>query len=295
MTSGISQGSVLGPTLFLVFINDLPDVTEVLIELFADDAKIYAAVSNQAAENRVQTSLNKAFDWAEIWQMLFNIIKYYHVHIGNHNNDTKYTMTSKDQVTELERVGQEKDLGVITDQKLTYRDHINSKVNSASKNLGIIFRTFTFIDEEMFLNLYKSIVRPHLEYATPVLSPFYKKDKIILEKVQRRVTRLVNSCKNLSYQQRLCKLGLPTLEYRRERVDLIQAYKIIHEIDDIDKGKLFTRAQYTATRGHSHKLHKKRSRLNLSANIFSNRVVNSWNELPDMLLQHPPSTSLKAG
>ena len=63
--------NVLGPTLFLVFFNDLPDVIEVLIKLFADDAKIYAVVSNQAAVNRVQTSLNKTFDWAEIWQMLF--------------------------------------------------------------------------------------------------------------------------------------------------------------------------------------------------------------------------------
>ena len=99
---------------------------------------------------------------------------------------------------------QEKDLGVIIGQKLTFSDHINSKVNSANKNLGIIFRTFTWIDEEMFLNLYKSIVT-HLEYATPVWSPLYKKDKIILENAQRRATRLVSSCKNLSYQQRLCK------------------------------------------------------------------------------------------
>ena len=85
--------------------------------------------------------------------MLFNIVKCYHLHIGSHNIDTKYTIKSKDQATELETIEQEKDLGVIIDQKLTFRDHVNSKVNSANKNLGIIFRTFTFIDEEMFLNL----------------------------------------------------------------------------------------------------------------------------------------------
>ena len=108
----------------------------------------------------------------------------------------------------------EKDLGVIIDQNLTFGDRINSKVNTANRNLGIIFRTFTFIDEEMFLNLYKSIVRTRVEYATPKWSPLYKKDKIIIENVQRHATKLVVSCKK-NDPTRLHKLGLPTLEYRR--------------------------------------------------------------------------------
>ena len=84
-------------------------------------------------------------------------------------------MTANNQEIELEKVESEKELGVIIDQNLTFRAHITSKVNIANKHLGIIFRTFTYIYQEMFLNLYKSIVRPHLEYATPVWSPFYKK------------------------------------------------------------------------------------------------------------------------
>ena len=109
-----------------------------------------------------------------------------------------------------------------------------------------IFRRFTLIVEEMFLNLYKSIiVRPHVEYATPIWSPLYKKDKIIIENIQRRATKLVDT-------ERLRKLGLPTLEYRRKRADLIQVYKILNDIDIVDKEKLFTRAQCTATRGTSY-------------------------------------------
>ena len=84
-------------------------------------------------------------------------------------------MISNNQYIELGKVKNEKDLGVIIDQNLTFRDHINSKVNIANRNRGIIFRTFTFIDEEMFSNLYKSIVRPNVEYATPIWSPLYKK------------------------------------------------------------------------------------------------------------------------
>ena len=107
----------------------------------------------------------------------------------------------------------------------------------------------------MFLNLFKSIVRPHIEYANPIWSPLYKKDKIIIENVQRRATKLVASCKSLSYPERLRKF--PSLEYRRESADMIQVYKILNDIDIVEKDKLFTRAQYTATRGHSFKLHKK--------------------------------------
>ena len=163
----------------------------------------------------------------------------------------------------------EKDLGVTIDDKLKFREHITQKVNIANRNLGIIFRTFSYMDKEMFLNLYKSMVRPHLEYATQIWSPIYKKDKVILENVQRRATRLVKCVRNKSYQERFTFLGLPTLEYRRERADMVQVFKIMHDIDKVDKGKLFQMSECNTTRGHSLKLFKKRSRLNVRANYFS--------------------------
>ena len=163
----------------------------------------------------------------------------------------------RNQRTQLEKVHKEKDLGVTVDSKLNFRDHINTKVNLAHRNLGIIYRTFTYFDQEVFLNLFKSLVRPHLKYCTPVCSPCYKKDRIILEKVQRRATKLVVSCRNVSYPERLRKLGLPTLEYRRERAALIQVFKNLNGIDCIERAKLFTSAQYTATRGRAFKLYKK--------------------------------------
>ena len=172
------------------------------MKLFADDAKIYAVIPNTNA-NRVQYSLNRAVDWANVWKMFFNIIKCHNLHIGKHDNGIKYTMISNNQEVELEKDEKEKELGVIIDKNLTLTDHINSKVNATNRNLGIIFRTFTFIDQKMFLNLYKSLVRPSLEYATPIWSPFYKKDKIIIEIVKRRATKLVTSCKHLPYPERL--------------------------------------------------------------------------------------------
>ena len=152
------------------------------------------------------------------------------MHIGKQNTGTKYTIQDGKDTLELETVKTEKDLGVIIGSNLSFRDHINSKVNLANRNLGIIFRTLTFLDKETFLHLYKSLVPLHVEYLTPNWSPYYKKDRITIENVQRRATKLVTSLKYYSYPERLKKLGLPTLDYLRERADLIQVYKILNNI-----------------------------------------------------------------
>ncbi len=168
------------------------------------------------------------------------------------------------------------------------------KVAIANRNVGIIFRTFNFMDKDIFLNLYKSIVRPHLEYASAVWSLVFKKDKISIENVQRRATRLVNSLKNLSYEQRMKELGLPSLEYRRTRADMVQTFKILQDIDHVVKDKLFTMSTYTRTRGNSRKLFKRRSRLQTRANVFSNRIVNAWNNLPETVVMAPSLNSFKS-
>ena len=194
----------------------------------------------------------------------------------------------------IEKVEEEKDLGVITDSKLNFRQHIASKVSIANRNLGIIFRTFTYLSQEMFLNLYKSMVRPHLEYASVIWSPLYKKDKIMLENTQRRATRLIPSLKGLSYPERLRCLGHPTLEYRRERADVVEVYKILNNTDLVNKEKLFQMATYRSTRGHPLKLFKRRARINVRANSFSLRVIDNWNMLPASVVTAPSIGSFKS-
>ena len=125
-------------------------------------------------------------------------------------------------------------------------------------------------------------------------SPMFKKDKILIENVQRRATRLVKSIKHLPYEDRLKTLGLPSLEYRRERSDMIQVYKILHGIDRVDKDKFFTLNRLAATRGHSLKLYKKRSRLMVRANCFSNRVVDTWNSLTEDMVNAPSLNAFKS-
>ena len=146
----------------------------------------------------------------------------------------------------------------------------------------------------MFLNLFKSVERPHLEYASTSWTPIFKKDKFQIENVQRRATRLVKSIRHLSYEERLRALGLTSLEYRRERADMIQVYKIMHGIDKIDKDKFFTMHTYAATRGHSLKLFKRRSRLLVRANSFSHRVVDNWNSLTEDIVNAPSLNAFKS-
>ena len=142
ITSGIPQGSVLGPILFLIFINDLPGAVAGLIKLFADDAKVYSAVESNQKELALQNQVTRSETWTALWQMFFNILKCHHLHIGNLETDFKYEITINEGKIAIEQVKSERDLGVIVDRKLKFREHINNKVNLANRNLGIISRTF---------------------------------------------------------------------------------------------------------------------------------------------------------
>ena len=113
-----------------------------------------------------------------------------------------------------------------------------------------------------------------------------KKDSIILENVQRMATRMVNTL-SLTYEERLKTLGLPSLEYRRLRADMIEGYKILNNIDKVDINKFFTIIERNITRGNDLKLYKGRSRLNIRANVFSNRVVDMWNSLTNHIILAP--------
>jgi hypothetical protein len=111
---------------------------------------------------------------------------------------------------------EEKDLGIIIlDEKFKFQIHFNNQTNKANQRLGMIKRSFTYMDKNMFTTLYKSIVRPHLEYGSNIWSVMHKKEAIQTENVQRRATKLVNNIQHLSYSDRSRYLGLPSLQYRR--------------------------------------------------------------------------------
>ena len=141
-----------------------------------------------------------------------------------------------------------------------------------NRALGMIKRNFAYKSREVVLKLYKSLVRPHLDYEIQAWSPHMEKDKTTLEKVQRRATKMIPSLKHLSYEARLSRLHL-TLNTRRERADRIQTYRIMNDIDKIDPDAMFKKAEHQRTRGHSQKFAKSRSRLDIRKN---SSTVKQW-------------------
>ena len=152
-------------------------------------------------------------------------------------------------------------------------------MKKANSVLGVIKRTFAKRDEETFPLLYKSLVRPHLEYGNVVWGPLFQEDIKAVEKVQRRATKMVPGLGNMSYTDRLRHLNLPSLVHRRRRGDMIYTYKILTGKMDVRREDFFKISNLT-TRGHNLKLCKQRAMKFTTATTFSNRIINDWNALP---------------
>jgi hypothetical protein len=280
--SGIPQGSVMGPLLFVIYINDLPDKIKTNVKLFADDTKIYNSIGKPKDCESLQDDLSYLEEWSNLWLLKFHPDKCSVLKVGKNTTQHDYKLEG----TTLKVVDSEKDLGVTTDPELKFREHINDKVNTANKIAGIIRRLFKNLDEKIFKRLFTSMVRPHLEYCQAVWSPYLKADIEKLENVQRRASKCIASLSNLSYRERLRRLELPTLRYRRLRGDMIECYKVLNGLYDRRVSQLLTlRSDIVTTdrsmRGHKHMLYAKNSKSATRRHSFTQRVVDIWNNLPE--------------
>ena len=232
VTSGVPQGSVLGPTLFIYFINDLPSVVSTFVKIFADDTKAYYPILNNSDKILLQKTINDMVEWSKIWQLGFNGSKCKVLHLGKNNPLHQYTIEDNNSIKDLEITVLEKDLGVNVDPLLTFENHIALAVKKSRSLSGLIIRSITYKTREVMVPLFKSNVRPNLEYANAVWMPYKRKHIDSIESVQRHFTRYIIGMKELSYEDRLKSLKLPTLEYRRFRGDLIEVYKICNNLYD---------------------------------------------------------------
>ena len=159
--------------------------------------------------------------WANTWQMNFNTSKCAVMHVGHNNQHHEYNMGG----TILHETTEEKDLGVWIHKSLKVSKHCAEVTKKANRVLGMIKRNFIYKDKSTVLRLYKSLVRPHLDYCMQAWNPHLRKDINLIEKVQHRATKLIPGMKDLPYEKRLQLCNLMTLEDRRRRGDLIQTYK----------------------------------------------------------------------
>ena len=286
VTSGIPQGSVLGPILFVLFINDLPEVIKhgSVPFLFADDTKVYHKINCTKDCEDLQEDIKAMQLWSEKWLLCFHPDKCKCMRIGKSDIDL-FAYKLKDDGKAMEFSKFEKDIGVVIDNKLTFENHINEKVNKANSVMGVIRRTFEFLDTKTFRLLYTAMVRPHIEYANQVWCPYLKKHIDMLENVQRRATKSIPGLSNLSYEERLRKINIPTLAYRRSRGDMIETYKILTGKYDPEVSKFIKLREDSYTRGHMYKIYKSRPRLNVRKYSFCLRVVDLWNSLPSSVVE----------
>ena len=273
VSSGVPQGSVLGPILFIYYINDMPDVTEEELKIFADDTKGSNEIENDVDVLNLQKCIDNLTEWSKLWLLKFNGPKCGVLHMGKNNEKHDYFITLNGITHKLNKTILEKDLGVFLDPDLNFSQHITTKVNKAKSMCGLLIRTITYKIKDIMIPLYKSLIRPIIEYANPVWCPYTRNYIDLIEDIQHYFTRCIIGMKDMDYESRLRKLKLPSLEYRRVRGDLIEVYKICHHIyDPVTTSPLLTFA-HSNTRAHNYKLNKPRVNTKQFQHFFSNPIV----------------------
>jgi len=291
--SGVPQGSVLGPTLFVMYINDLPQQVKTNVRMFADDTKLFARTDTREGTECLQEDLNRLQDWSDKWLLKFHPEKCSVIKLGRQKSEGKYFMNKgQEQQLELRESGVERDLGVMVDSGLVFKEHVAYCTAKANKVVGIIRRSFDHLTEHTFVQLYKSLVRPLLEYGHCVWQPHHKTLCSYIEDGQRREKKLLGSLRDKPYSERLRSLKLPCLEHRRLRGDMIEVHKYLHGYYSVQH-PTFIKATTTRLRGHSMKLYKSKYRLNVRGNFLSHRIVDSWNDLPDSVVSATSVNSFK--
>ena len=270
---------ILGPILFIIYINDISTDQKSTVKIYADDTKIYRTISSPDVDiPALQCDLHRLGTLANKWQMHFNPDKCEVMRFTHRKDKTKPIYTLEGQFRSLRNT---KDLVVTMSSDLSLGMHVFATVNKANMILGIIKRFIGTSSQDAFSQLYKSLVRPILEYAAPVWSPYLIKDIVALEKVQRRASPLALRQKRgeMSYEQRCNLLKWQTLERRREFLSLVQCYKLVFGIEHLSFLDFFefanstrTRANHDDTLVHAESLSVFKTRLKIYLDIYGNFI-----------------------
>ena len=292
ITSGVPQDSVLGPLLFVLYLESLiidikENCTNSKIYAFADDVKL---LSTDAQE--LQKALNIIHTWALKWNLLIQPKKSEHINFSFTSSSSDHLNTFFMNQTEIPCSESVNDLGLLLSRNLKWSEYISKITSKANQISYTILRAFESTNYNLHLSLFKTFVRPILEYNTAIWSPNFisKEDTKTVEKVQRQFTKRLcqkNNIKFQDYDERLHILNLETLETRRIKFDITLMFKIKNNLIDIDFDKFFKNKLSTNynLRGHDQQLDiPKYSGSKYHDNFFSNRILNIWNNLPQDLV-----------
>ena len=298
--SGVPQGTVLGPLLFLCYINDLPDHVDSQVRLFADDAVIYRKISSEDDNKKLQKDLDSLVTWENTWQMAFHPAKCKVMHITRqrHPQIHQYTLRG----CNLETEDTSTYLGVDINNKLDWAPHINRVTGKATKTLNFVRRNVRVPSENIRTKAYQALVRPTLDYCCTVWDPYDKNDIFQLERVQRSAVRYVcreyrrldENGHQIHVESLQRALKWETLAMRRMKFRMTLVYKILNQHVKIPPAPHFIRTEGTNRRGHSENLRQTSTTTKYHQNTFFVRSIPQWNKLPASIAEATSLDSFRA-
>ena len=293
--SGVPQGSVLGPVLFILYVNDICNLVPncVTIKLFADDTKLYSVINDSTTADCLQSCLTAISEWSDHWQLKLSPSKCTVLHVSLPKTRTASNVAYRISGHTLPTVDSVTDLGIKYNSKLRFWPHVDSIVSKAALRSKLILKCFYSRDPSLLVKAFCTFVRPILEYCCVIWNPMFQYEIKKIEAVQRRFTKKLRGLHNLPYSSRLTRLGLDSLHTRRVKCDLIMCYKILNGLVCVDSDTFFTRSNTCHTRGNSVKLNKSHTISARDGNFFPNRVINAWNSLPDVVVLSSSVASFK--
>jgi hypothetical protein len=294
--SGVPQGSVLGPVLFLIFINDVSStcIGQAQLKLFADDVKLYSSFNVDVLNcGDLQQSLDNLSSWAKSWQLTINISK---CSVLSIHHKTKSIIPHSYFINGFQLINSSSvnDLGILVDSRLTFNLHISNILSKATQRVGVFFRGFSSRHPALMKKAFITYIRPTLEFNSNIWNPTKKYFIDKLENIQRRFTKRVHSLSHLSYLDRLKALKLEPLELRRLKFDLIQYFKVLNNFTCIVPNSYF-HLHYPppASRNPAPFLQKSSNFNKCLQSSFFFRFLDCWNGLPINVQQSSSLTSFK--
>ena len=291
VTSGVPQGSVLGPLLFLIFVNHLVSSLSCKYMIFADDLKIYLGRPTEGCPG-LQPNIDVLHQLASDWGLQFNASKCVNLRFQRGaapSYDVRFFLDGSPIILSPAH----KDLGVTVDSALKFHKHVELVAAKAGGTATNLLKSTVCRTPEFMLTILTTHLRPLLEYASPVWNTGYVGDLILLENVQCRWTKQVAGLELLSYAERLSKLDLYSVKGRLWRADMIMVWKILHGLSTIAPDQLFVMAPSIGNRGHSLKLYVQHASFEPRKRSFAIRVVRDWNSLPASVAESSSVDSFK--